>query len=274
MSNPHVAQFIKAMSEIDRSKHRHEVFSDFCELAYCALAKLACPTEEGRDALEEQYMLVAKRYRNKDDVRRMPELLGLTMEALNQGGCDFLGSVAGELGALDAKLGQFFTPYHVSRLMAEINLGNAAKIIEENGFITVQEPAVGAGGMVLAVADVIEELGFDPAVHLWVEATELSRSTYYMGFVQIHARGVAGRIICGNSLSLETFTSAFTATAPMFVAQNGHPFAKQRAEHAASAEAAKIKEEQNIAQRAERIKALGGVQVTGPVEQLGLFDQI
>ena len=272
MSNPYVSQFIKAMNEIDRSKSRREVFTDYCELAYCALAKIACPTEEGRDALEEQYMSVVKRYRDKDDVRRMPELLGLTMEALNQGGCDFLGSVAGEIGALDAKLGQFFTPYNVSRLMAEINLTNAGQIIEANGFITVQEPAVGAGGMVLAVADVIEGLGFDPALHLWVEATELSRSTYYMGYVQIHARSVAGRVICGNSLTLETFTSAYTAAAPIFIARNGHPFAKQMAEQAASAEAAKVKEEQRLTQRAERIKALGQAQDSQPAEQLGLFD--
>lgn len=106
MSHPHVIQFIKAMNDIDRSKSRREVFTDFCELAYCALAKIACPTEQGREDLEAQYLSVVKRYRNKDDVRRMPELLSLTMEALNQGNIDFLGSVAGELGALDAKLGQ------------------------------------------------------------------------------------------------------------------------------------------------------------------------
>ena len=77
--------------------------------------------------------------------------------------------------------------------MAEINMTGVEQVIAENGFVTVQEPAVGAGGMILAVADKIEALGFDPATHLWVEAIELSRSTYYMGFIQINARSVRHR---------------------------------------------------------------------------------
>lgn len=68
----------------------------------------------------------------------------------------------------------------------------------------------------------------DPATHLWVEAIELSRSTYHLAYIQIACRGVAGRIIHGNSLSLEIFDSAYTAAAPVFIAANGHPFAEAR----------------------------------------------
>ena len=111
--------------------------------------------------------------------------------------------------------------------------------IEAQGFITISEPAAGAGGMVLAVADVIEEQGFDPARHIWVEAVELSRATFHMAYVQIAARGVAGRVIHGNSLSLVTFDQAFTPAAPVFHALNGHPFAKQREAERQAAEAEK-----------------------------------
>lgn len=158
-----VAQFVKVLNSIDGSKRRGEVFSDFCELAYCALAKVAAPTVDDRDKLECQYMEVVARYQNKDDIRKMPELLAISYDAINAGGIDFLGSVAGELGTLDAKLGQFFTPYAVSRMMAEIILQGAGEVIDKKGFITIQEPAVGAGGMLLAAADVIEEMGFPRA---------------------------------------------------------------------------------------------------------------
>ena len=177
MTAPLVSKFVKVLNGIDQSKRRMEVFADFCELAYCALAKAASPFTEQQDGLETQYVEVVGRYRNKDDVRKMPELLVLVLEAIHVGGMDFLGAVAGELGELDARLGQFFTPYEISRLMAEISLTDVAKTIEATGFVTVSEPTVGAGGMVIAVADVIEGLGFDPAQHLWVEATELSRTT-------------------------------------------------------------------------------------------------
>lgn len=268
-----VTEFVRALNDIDRSKHRAEVFSDFCEMAYCALAKLACPFAEQRDALEAQYESVERRYENRDYVHnKFGKLTAMALTAINGGGIDFLGAVAGELEFLDARLGQFFTPYDVSRMMAEINLNGVEDTINENGFVTVSEPAVGAGGMVIAVADVIEGLGFDPARHLWVEAIELSRVTYYMAYIQINARGVAGKIICGNSLSLKTFTEAYTAAAPVFIAKNGHPFAKQRAEREQEAkdEAARIA--QQATDLEDRFKASATSKTTVETEQMGLFD--
>lgn len=44
------------MGEVDKSRHPNEMFRDFCEMAYCALVKAACPFFEQRDQLEAQYM--------------------------------------------------------------------------------------------------------------------------------------------------------------------------------------------------------------------------
>ena len=64
MKTAYVTKFIKLLNDIDRSKRRGEVFADFCEMTYCALAKVASPFEEQREALEAQYMDVVGRYRN------------------------------------------------------------------------------------------------------------------------------------------------------------------------------------------------------------------
>ena len=265
-----VRDFVRIINELDRSKHRDEVFRDFCELAYCALAKRACPDKVQRDALETQYMEVVGRYRNKDDIRRMPELLAIMAGTIGNGGCDFLGMVAGELGVLDAKLGQFFTPYEVSRMMAEMTLTDAKAIIEAEGFITIDEPAAGAGGMLLAVADTIEGIGFELETSVWFRATELSRATYHMAYLQLTARGLAGQVIHGNSISLETYTDAYTAAAPVFFAANGDPFAKQHAEQETQAKADAERAAQDEAARKDRIKTLGdGPAIQG--NQLSLF---
>ena len=273
MASPDVTQFVKALNDIDHSKRRSEVFSDFCEMAYCALAKVASPFGDQRETLETQYESVERKYESREYVNsKFGELMGISLNAISRGGVDFLGAVAGEMEVLDARLGQFFTPYEVSRLMAEINFHGVEKTIEENGFVTVSEPTVGAGGMVMAVADVIEGLGFDPARHLWVEAVELSRTTYYMAYVQINARGVAGKIICGNSLSLETFTSAYTVAASVFISQNGHPFAKQHAEREQEIATNAARELKQAEDRAERLGDLATSKPTIGAEQLGLFD--
>ncbi|MBO9457403.1 N-6 DNA methylase [Paracoccus sp. R12_1] len=239
MAHPAVTDFLRALDSFDRPKTCTEIFRIFCEMAYCALAKRASPFPDQRDRLEADYMSCVGMFPNKDDVRRMPDMMALALQTIAAGGVDFFGQVAAEIGALDARMGQFFTPYEVSRMMAEMILGDVSAQIEAQGFITISEPAAGAGGMVLAVADVIERQGFDPARHIWVEAVELSRATFHMAYVQIAARGVAGRVINGNSLSLETYEQAFTPGAPVFHVRNGHPFAKQREAEQQAAEVEK-----------------------------------
>lgn len=246
---PSVRDFIKIIKELDHSKHRDEIFRDFCELTYCALAKNACPFPEQRDKLEAQYMEVVGKYRKKDDVRRMPELLGIAITELSTGGCDFLGEISGELGALDARMGQFFTPYEVSRFMAEINLSGIETVIDREGFATLQEPSAGAGGLLIAVADKIESLGYNLETSLWIEAVELSRSTFHMCYLQCAARGLSGRIFHGNTLTLEIYGSALTAGAHVFLAKHGNPFAKQEAQ----AKAAEERQQNGAEERAKRV---------------------
>ena len=261
---------VRLLNDIDRSKHRSQVFADFCELAYCALAKQACPFLDQWDALETQYMDVVGRYRTKDDVRKMPEILALVLAGISKGGRDVLGEIAGSIGALDSKLGQFFSPNEVSRLMAEINLVNVDQMIEEQGFATVSEPAAGAVGMLLALADVIEDKGHCLETSIWIEAVELSRSTFHMCYIQCAARGLAGKIIHGNSLSMDTYSSAYTAAAARFLAANGDPFARQK-ERVAQWEA----EEHTHLSRLEaerndrRTRMAEGAPIAG--EQLSLF---
>lgn len=269
MTPQNIAAFVKRLADIDRSKRLTEVFRDFCEMAYCSLAKQACPFPDQADKLEANYMEVVARYRNKADIAIMPELMAMALIALNGGGGDFLGSVAAEIGALDSGLGQFFTPYDISRLMAEMNLTEAPEIITREGFLTLSEPAAGAGGMVLAAADVIEGKGFCPARNLWVEAVELNRATFHMAYIQISARGIAGQVICGNSLSLDVYERVYTAAAPQFLAANGHPFAKQRAAAKAQDIAACARVARAESQQTERMLAPAP---QNKPKQLSLFD--
>lgn len=214
-------EFIKILDGLDSSKSRHDNFRNFCEMAYCALAKKTAPDQISADKFETRYMDIVSTYSNKDDVRKMPELLGLMTSALNAGGCDFLGEVAGELELLESRSGQFFTPYHLSKVMAQINLTNAHAIINEQGFLTISDPAAGAGCMILAVADCLEEQGHDILTTMSAQVTELSRMTYHMLFIQLSLRGIAAAVIHGNSLSLEVFESAYTPAAIIFAEKHG-----------------------------------------------------
>ena len=240
MAQDAVKDFLRALDRLDHSKGRREIFTDFCEMFYCALAKPASPFADQRDQLEAQYMRIVARYRNKDHVRAMPSMVEILRPVIEAGGRDVLGEIAAEVGALNPHIGQFFTPYTVSRAIAEMTLPDAESLLAGRGFFTLCEPACGSGGMVIAAADTLD--GRNVALSdCWVEATELAPSVYHMAYIQIALRGVSGKVICGNSLSGEIQTFAYTPAASDFVLRHGHPFADQIAARIAANDAARKK---------------------------------
>lgn len=218
-----VKEFLKRLSQLDRSRSDREKFQDLLELAYCAFAKTTAPTPERADELETRYMSIVNRYQDKDTIRAYPDLIGMAWKAVQGGGVDFFGDVSAQLNVLNASQGQFFTPYNLCRMMAEMQLSDIGGVIEREGYVTLSEPACGAGALVLAAADVFEQQGFRLDQHLLVQAVDVSPLCYYMAFLQLSWRGVAAHVVRGNSLSLETFESAWTPAAVFgFYAHHGH----------------------------------------------------
>jgi N-6 DNA Methylase len=222
-----VKEFIKKLNEREFSKGEREKFLDFVELAFCAFAKRMVEKERG-DKLEARYMQIVNSYRDKDAVRAYPELIG--MVAKNVPHSDFLGEVASEIGALNSKQGQFFTPYTISQLMAKMTLGEKESVIEEKGYITVQEPACGGGGMILAVAETLLERGYNPCEQLFVHATDVSAVCYWMTYLQCTLAGIPAQVVHGNTLTLETFEMAYTHPAVRFFGLHGDIFKKSESQ--------------------------------------------
>ncbi len=228
--NSLIKSFVKSLRGLDTSKDNYTKFRDFLTLAYCAYAKTTSPPQRAEE-LEAEYMRVVGTYANKDDIRQMPEMISQVYKGV-QLNMDFLGCVAGELELLNADAGQFFTPYEVSKMMAMLNLDGIKERITENGYVTVSEPACGAGSMVLALADVLTEEGFDPGLTMWVEATDVAEMPFKMTFLQLAFRGVAGRVYRANSLALETFETVTLPASHRFIDTQGFPFAKDNEKQA------------------------------------------
>lgn len=227
----HEHEFLKLVGSMTGAYRHSEVFDDFLELSFCAVAKTTKRIgSDEAEALEERYMVIARK-REREYLGNVAQLFAITAMALESGkGGDFLGRVSGELGALNSQAGQFFTPFEVSKLMAHINLQDVGAVIEAKGFLTITEPACGAGGMLLAAAEVVDEMGFDPCQHMYFEATDISNTAVKMAYLQLSMRGLAGRIIHGNTLSLEMWSHHFTPGFGAFYSKNREGFLAWREE--------------------------------------------
>ena len=69
--------------------------------------------------IEQIYLNTVRSY-TREQAENMSKLLALLISALDEKHQDFLGQIYSMLNLGNAKKGQFFTPYNVSKLMAEI----------------------------------------------------------------------------------------------------------------------------------------------------------
>nr|WP_277990856.1 N-6 DNA methylase [Chromobacterium haemolyticum] len=111
-----------------------------------------------------------------------------------------------ELG--DSWKGQFFTPYEVSYLMAAINMGDRAPVeIEKKGFITLCDPCVGGGAMVIAAAHALQDAKINYQQHMHAVAVDIDIVAVQMAYVQLSLLHIPAVVYHGNSLTVETWST-------------------------------------------------------------------
>ena len=216
----HTRDFIKCVDDMARNRSHRDIFADFLEMGYCAIAKRALPQGDQADALEVRYLKAASRGERADYASEAAHLLAhLTLGLQTER--DFLGPIAAELSALNGAAGQFFTPWTVCEMMAEMSLQGCTDIIQQRGFITVQEPACGSGAMALAAAKVLREKTHDVERQLFVEATDVSDTCFKMTYLQLALMNIPARVICGNALTGTNYEWAYTPAMLSFIAHHG-----------------------------------------------------
>ncbi|NJM99927.1 MAG: SAM-dependent DNA methyltransferase [Phormidesmis sp. RL_2_1] len=199
--------FLSKLQSLSHNHSSHRIFSDWLEIAALTLHQLPYHSGElAKDAaferLEQRYMEAIKPY-SKDELNVFSELVSLTLIAHHTGYGDFLGEMAGEAELLNKRGGQFFTPYHLCRAIAKMNLGDVKSQVEAKGMITIVEPAVGAGALVIAAAEEIAAQGIDPRATVQFDCTDISRDAFNMAYIQLSALGLQAVVRHGNTLSGE-----------------------------------------------------------------------
>lgn len=140
----------------------------------------------------------------------MAKLMGLVVMALEAERCDFLGSVFMELNMGEKYRGQFFTPWDIARMMASLQLHGISECFPDRDFIILQEPASGAGCMVIAFAEEFAQRGYSPHEQLWVSVTDVDQLAADMSYVQLSLCGIPAEVITGNALTLERRRTIYT----------------------------------------------------------------
>lgn len=201
--NPHTKALAKLMEGTAHRHHLHDVFRDFVEMAAIAISNTVDAVH--REEREARYLAVIKRYDEREQAQ-FPKMLAELVEALEVGPADVLGEVFGLLEQGNSARGQFFTPYPLCRLLGELTVADgsdARKWIAERGFVSAMEPAVGAGAMVIALAEAMQDAGISYQQHLHVTAVDVDPRAVHMAYLQFSLLHIPAVVILGNTLALE-----------------------------------------------------------------------
>ena len=189
-------EIIKLFKEFQYKYTLWDVFSDFLELSAISISNSIIKDK----AKENRYFQIIKKYQPKD-LDNFAKILAYLVIELEKGYKDVLGEVFMQLELGSKWKGQFFTPYHVCKLMAELNF----KLPKEE-VITLNEPCVGGGAMVIAYTEVMKENGYNPQTQLKITCQDLDIKAVHMAYIQLSLLGLQAKVYHMNTLTLETYS--------------------------------------------------------------------
>ena len=219
-------EFMRLLESHAASHSASELFLDFLAIATLSAEIAVIKTDtysanvSFETACKEKYSeieIIKDRHSSNDyDIVNLTvDLLNIIAEQLTLRPYDFLGDIYMELSISNSQFGQFFTPPSIAELIAKTVITKAAydTAVAEKGFLSIEEPACGAGGMIIEAYKILREVvGTDVHHNLFVNATDISRVCAQMTYIQLTTLGITAVVTRGNSLDLndETRTSRLT----------------------------------------------------------------
>lgn len=206
LHNDHQKELVTLLRGVARRHGLWRVWCDF--IAMCALAISNSVDRARFDSREAEYLTIANRYESEErtEIARGLSLVVLGLETDRR---DFLGSLFMALDLGDAHRGQFFTPYEVCVLLARMSLGGDLNArVAQNGFVSVLEPCVGAGAMLIAATKVFDEEGLNYQQQMHATAIDLDITAVHMAYVQLSLLHVPAIVIHGNGLTVDVARDA------------------------------------------------------------------
>lgn len=199
----HKKEMIELFQKLGHKHNLADVFRDFLEISAITISNAVDWTQA--DRREKKYLELVKNYSKEELVTIAKILAELTM-ALEREPGDVLGEVFMELELGNKFKGQFFTPISVARMMGEMTLSdNCTDIINKNGYITVNEPACGAGATIIGFALALKNRGYNYQTQMLLTAQDLDIRAVHMCYIQCSLLGIPGQVLHCNTITMEVF---------------------------------------------------------------------
>lgn len=192
-------EFQKVFSQLCNTKSSWQAWSDFVEITAIAISNRFEIREKVKQERERRYMDIIGQYSKKEQ-QIFPELVAILVQALERE-CeqDFLGEMFMALELGSHWKGQFFTPYSLCKAMSAINVQDANDKIGAKGYVSLNDPACGAGATLIAARNALELAGIGGTQAFFV-GQDIDRTAAMMCYIQLSLLGCAGYVVIADTL--------------------------------------------------------------------------
>ena len=195
------AQIVKLLNSLNGRYSKWVIWQDFIQVFAISLANVfPGPHREER---EQKYLDIAKKY-SKEELDKIAEMMALVVIGMEENpDQDFLGELFMQLELGSNWHGQFFTPYNVCQMMASMTFSEEIlkAQVEKKGFVGVNDPACGAGALLLSFANECRRKDFNYQQNCLFVAQDIDILAGMMCYIQLSLMGCAGHVIVDDTLT-------------------------------------------------------------------------
>lgn len=221
-------ELVKMFQELTGSRTLWQIYNDCIEMFAISIQNVFTLGKKHEEN-EKEYMRICQKYSEKE-IDKIAEIFAKITEMLEENPYrDLLGDLYMQLNMGSDALGQVFTPYNVSYLMADMvsDIDFIKKEIEERGYIKIAEPACGGGANIIALCEFLHKNDINYQTQCVIVCQDLSRIAALMCYIVLSLIGCSAVIKIGDTLS-NTFTDYYSElrkgseiwTTPMFHINN------------------------------------------------------
>lgn len=192
-------EFLDIFKQLCISRSSWQVWADLMSAMACTLANSVNKTLPTYEAREKEYAECIERL---GGVEKPAKCFAIVVEALERNpDQDFLGRLYMSLELGNHWKGQFFTPYDVCRCMAELTIHDNMQKLQNKEWVSVNDPACGAGATLVAAANTFRRKGFNYQTQVLFVANDIDRVTAQMCFIQLSLLGCSGYVAVADTIS-------------------------------------------------------------------------
>lgn len=192
-------EFLDIFNSLCYSRSSWQVWGDLVSAIACSLSNVTDRSPKHFEQREKEYAQCIKRLGSVDVPAKILHIIVMALEHNPEQ--DFLGKMYMNLNLANHWKGQFFTPYSICKMMSQITVGEINQRIEKDGYISICDPACGAGATLIAAANTIKSSKYNFQNHVIFVGQDLDRVVAQMCYIQLSLLGCAGYICVGNTIT-------------------------------------------------------------------------